>query len=330
MAITNFPAGVSSFGRPVMGGSLPMTLGTDGLGRVFFVDATNGSDGNSGLTPNEALLTIPRANDLVTSNNHDIIALSAHSSHTLTSMLTVSKNRVHFVGLDGGVGRRYGQRARISIGITTAATDIAAILNTGVGNTFTNLKISNDNTVEEGLYTFADGGEYTYMENIELYKSTDLDVTGAAELVCNGDGSHYKNMFIGSTANAISGAIVRPCVTFSRGLAESGKVARDVTFEGVIFARKFGNSANRFLYGAEANCIERMAYLERCIFWGARLSTAVPAQNISFDSSLTEGDMLLHNCTSIRAATAMSTTTGVFVDSAVPTASTSGISVQAS
>lgn len=329
MSLTEYPSGVSSFGIPLMG-QIPFTMGTNGVGRTFFVDATNGSDGNSGLSPAQAVKTVAQAYSLVTSNNHDIIAISASTGHTLTSMLTVSKNRVHFIGLDGGASRRYGQRARITIGVTTDSSDIAAILNTGVGNTFRNLKISSNNTVAEGLYTFADGGEYTYMENVELYKSTDLNVTGAAELVANGDSSHYKNMYIGSTVGIISGAIVRPCVTFSRGLAATGKVARDVTFENVIFSRNFGNSANRFIFGAEANCVERMAYFDNCIFWGAKLSTAVPAQNISFDSSLTDGDVLLHNCTSIRAATAMSTTTGVFVDSAVPTAGTSGISVQAS
>jgi hypothetical protein len=247
-------------------------------------------------------------------------------------MLTVAKNRINIIGLDGvgmeGLGRRYGHAAKVSLGVTTAATDIATILNTGVRNVFRNIKFINNNTVAEGIYCFADGGEYTYMENCEIYKSTDLDVTGAAELVCNGDSSHYKNCYIGSTVNATTGAIIRPNVTFSRGLAATGKVARDVTFEKCVFARKSGDAANNFLYGAEANCIERLALIEDCVFWNAKLAAAVPDENIEFGSALTDGEVLVRNCTAMNANTAVGTTVGVFVDGAAPTAATSGIAVQ--
>lgn len=58
------------------------------------------------------------------SNNNDVIVLDGNSSHQLTSMLTVSNNRVHFVGLDWllGIKRRYGQSSKINYadGIATA------------------------------------------------------------------------------------------------------------------------------------------------------------------------------------------------------------------
>lgn len=270
------------------------------------------------------------ANSALQSNSNDCVVLDGATAHTVTTMLTVSASRVHFFGIDWllGIHRRYGQSSKITSAITTGATNIATVKNTGVRNSFHGIKFDSANTVDESLYTFADAGEYTYMENCEIYKSTDLDETGAAELVCNGDSSHYKDCYIGSTVNAISGAVIRPCVTFSRELAATGAVARDVTFEGCIFARKFGNTANRFMYGAEANAVERMCLIKDCVFLGAKLSTAIPAQNIAFGSSLTDGDVLVKNCTSIRASTAMSTTTGVFIDGPVPAADTTGIALQ--
>jgi len=264
------------------------------------------------------------------SNNNDVILLDGNSTHVLTAMLTVANNRVHFIGLDWllGIHRRYGQSSKVQLGVTTAATDIATILVTGTRCTFRGIKFDNANTVDEGIYCFADGGEYTYVENCEIYKSTDLDGTGAAELVANGDSSHYKDCYIGSTVNAISGAVIRPCVTFSRELAASGKVARDVTFEGCIFARKCGNTANRFIYGAEANAIERMCLFINCVFFN--INTTYCAQNVAFGSSLTDGFVLLKGCISVGATTAMSTTTGVFVDMPVPDADEGGIALQAS
>lgn len=266
----------------------------------------------------------------VTSNNNDCIILDGHSTHTLSSMLTVSKNRVNFYGLDWLLGnkRAYGASTKVELGVTTAATDIATVCNTGVRNSFHGIKFINANTVAQGLYSFVDAGEYTYVEDCEIYKSTDLDVTGAAELVANGDSSLYLNCYIGSTANAISGAIIRPCVLFTKGIV-TGKVARDNRFINCIFARKCGNTANRFIYGANATDIERMCYMKECVFWNNACASAVPAQNVAFGASLTVGSVLLHNCSSNNAATAMSTTTGVFVDGAVPAAATTGISVQA-
>lgn len=322
---SNYRYGVSSYGIPLFGsGEIPTTPG-----KVFFVDYGNGSDGNSGTNIKQPFKTISYAYSQVTSNKYDVIALIGSSTHVLTEMLTVAKNRVIFVGLDGSNGRKYGQGAKVSLGITTAATDIGTIKNTGVRNVFSNIKFINDNTVAEGIYCFVDGGEYTQLNNCEIYKSTDLDVTGAAELVANGDSSEYNNCYIGSTVNAISGAIIRPCVTFSLALAGAGKVARDVTFNNCTFARKAGNVANRFVYGAEATAVERMVQFNNCIFWNTALAAAVPAQNVAFGLAQTDGSVLLRNCSALNAATAMSTTTGVFVDGPVPAADTTGIALQA-
>lgn len=313
------------------------------VGRVFFVANPNDTDEENYQRLQEVFINDPNgsvrfftslsdAYDATESNNNDVIVLDGNSTHTLTSMLTVAKNRVHFVGLDYllGVKRRYGQSTKVSLGVTTAATDIGTVLNTGVRNSFRGIKFINENTVAQGIYSFVDGGEYTFVEYCEIYKSTDLDVTGAAELVANGDSSNYKDCYIGSTANAISGAVIRPCVTFSRELAGTGKVARDVTFENCIFARLCGNVANRFVYGAEATAVERFALFENCKFINGALAAAVPAQNIAFGATLTDGYVLVKDSSSLNAATAVSTTTGVFVDGPVPAAATTGISVQAS
>lgn len=323
--LTNFPAGISSFGIPVMGGGgIPATSGT-----VRFVDYTNGSDGNAGTDIDKPLKTVAQAYSLMTSNKDDITVLMGNATHVLTSMLTVSKNCCHFVGMDGTGGRRYGQNAKVSLGVTTAATDVGTILVTGTRCSFSNIKFINNNTVAEGIYCFVDGGEYTLLDHCEIYKSTDMDQTGAAELVCNGDSSQYRNCTIGSLATARSGAVIRPCVLMTKATAAAGKVARDVLFADCDFWINASNVANRFIYGANATDVERICKIKRCDFINNGASSAVPDQNVAFASSLTVGSVLMKDCSSVNAATAMSTTTGVFIDGAAPTAATSGISVQA-
>jgi len=324
MATYSFGSGLPTWNGIPMVGGMPM-----GVTKVFFVDYTNGSDGVSekSNSVDKPFKTISRAMSAVTTNKNEGIALMGSASHVLTEMLTVSKSRVHMFGYDPG-GRMYGQNAKVSLGVTTAATDIGTILNTGVRNSFRNIKFTNANTVAQGIYCFVEGGEYTVIDSCEIYKETDLDVTGAAELVMNGDSAFVSNCTIGSTTNAISGAITRANVLLTAGLAGAGLVSRDVTFDGCKFWKKAGHVNNRFIYGANATDLERMLHIKDCVFFNTKLALALPAQCVAFGAEQTQGFALIDNCTSIN-NTKLSTTTGVYISGPVPTYATSGISVAA-
>lgn len=324
MGFTNFPHGLTSFGIPLAGDGAPATFGT-----FYFVDYRNGSDGNTGKSTTKAFKTLSKAYTAVTSNANDVVIIDGDSTVVETAMVSLSSNRVHTIGWNGVPSPYgYGNGAKLSVAVTTAATDIATLQNTGVRNTFSNIKITNSNTVAEGLYAVADGGEYSRWFGCEFYKSTDLDEAGAAELLCNADSGQYINCTFGSLANTVSANGARPCVLFDRETL-TGKVARDVAFYHCLFWRKCGDTDNRFMYGSGATDIERMGLVENCIFVNAALATQTPAQNIAFGASLTDGTVLVSGGTSINAGTAMSTTTGVFVSGHSPTAATACISIQA-
>lgn len=312
----------------IRSGGFPLMPGS--FGKAFFVnpDHARATDTNNpGTNPDKPLSTFAAGYSKMTTNKDDVLFLSSVSTHTLTAMTTVAKNRCHFVGM--GPLREYGQGAKVSLGVTTAATDIGTILVTGVRNSFTNIKFINNNTVAEGIYCFIDGGEYTVLDHCEVYKSTDMDVTGAADFVANGDSGQYRNCTFGSLATARSGAVIRAAVLFTKGLAAAGKVARDNLFRECNFWINCANTANRFIYGANATDIERTAVFDRCNFINNGAAAAVPAENVDFGAALTVGNVLLNRCSSVNAATAMGTQTGIFVDGGPPTAGTTGISVQA-
>jgi hypothetical protein len=325
MPLTNFPNGVSSFGLPVIGsgGMIP-----PGPGKVYFVDFTKGADTGPGTSTSNPWKTIEYAYSQVVSGNDDVIALMGSATHVLSAMLTVAKSRVHFIGIDGTNGRFYGQNAKVSLTATSGASNIGTILNTGVRNSFTNIKFINESTVAEGLYCFVEGGEYTLVQNCEIYKSTDLDQTGAAELVLNGDSAQFIGCTIGSLANAISGAVIRPCVLLTAGLAGSGKVCRDSVFVDTLFWRQCGNAANRFVYGANAADVERMLLFKGCGFINNLAGAGTPAQAIAMGATLTVGNIVLDPLCYAAKVTKVSTTTGVIVTGAAPDAGT-GIGVNA-
>lgn len=265
------------------------------------------------------------------SNNNDVIILDSNSTHTLTSMLTISNNRVHFIWLDYllWLRRRYWQRTKVSLGVTTAATDIGTVKVTGVGCSFRGIKFMNSNTVAQWIYCFVDWWEYTYLDSCEIYKETDLDVTGAAELVANWDSSYYKDCYIGSTANEIVGAIIRPCVTVTGELAWTWKKLRDTTFEWCIFARKCWNVANRFVYGANATDVERFLLLKWCQFISNPLGAATPAVWVDFGAWQTQWWVLIdQNCSAMDVTVLGATGEGIYtLAPSSPTYATSWLAV---
>jgi len=320
--LTNYPNGISSFGIPVMGGGgIPAVLGN-----VWFVDYDRGSDNNDGKSKDSALKTIAYCvSNKVTTNNHDVVLLSANSTHTLSEMLDISVNRTHFVALDGRTGYGLGGRARISLTATTGATNIATMQNTGVGNTFTGIKFQNASTVDEGLYCVAEGGEYTIYNRCEFYKSTDLDETGAAEVLNNGDSVQWLNCVFGSTANATVGAVIRPNMLLTATL--SGKKCRDNIVDNCVFMCKAGDTAKVMVYGANATDVERLFYMKDCLFFNSILAAADPAHAVGFGAAQTEGQVILKNCTSVLCTVMKEASRSIYVDGAVPTQNTTGVAV---
>jgi len=191
---SNFKNGISSMGVPIFGNGIPATKG-----RVFFVDYTDGQDSNSGREVDKPVKTIAQAYSLARTNKFDIIVLMGNASHVLTEMLTVAKNRITFVGMDGTSGRLTAQSAKISMGVTTDTDDIAPILVTGTRNAFYNIKVINGNTLDECLSGFIDNGEGTCIEGCSIIKTAGLDDAGWCNFWMAGDSLTMRNCVLGQS-----------------------------------------------------------------------------------------------------------------------------------
>lgn len=287
------------------------------FGKSYFVDYDHGADTNDGLSMDTAKKTVLAAYNCTTTNKHDVIYLSAYSAHPIASELTVSKNRVHFVGLDPAGGRYMGQRARLEMGVTTG-TGIALLNVQGNGCSFTNLKFVSTDTLASSVFAVADGGEYTVFRNCHFDKQTDLDQAAAGDLLCNGDMSQYFGCYFGNNTTSLSST--RGNVLFTRETI-SGKVARDVIFEDCIFTHR--ESATTAVHiKMTANDIERMCLFKNCIFWNDVLSSATQALVFGVAAALTDGMVLLKGCVTINVTDTCATSKNVWTHSAA--ASTTG------
>jgi hypothetical protein len=323
MGLTNFPNGVSSFGIPMFGG-LPATFGD-----VWFVDYANGSDGNTGKSTTKAFKTLSKAYDACTTNNNDMVLIDGNSEIVETSMITLTKNRVHTIGLNGpppGLG--YGAGARVTLGTTGVAGDIATLHNTGVRNTFTGIKFSNSSATATCLYTVAEGGEYTRYNNCEFYKSGLLTTDLTAEVLCNGDSSQWYGCTFGDLVNerGASGK-ERPNVLLTRELI-TGKVARDCAFVDCLFQQKAAHEDVCFFYGPNATDVERRLLIIRPVFWNCVLATADPAHAVNFAAAQTAGDVLVVDAATCNVTHIGGASLNIYIMGAVPTQNTAGLSVE--
>jgi len=273
--------------------------------------------------------TIASAYSAVTSNRHDVVMLSANAAHAQTSMLSIAKNRVHFVGFGlrfGSIGM--GARARVTIGVTVAATDLAVLQNTGVGNTFDNIKFDSGNTVTEGKYGVVEAGEYAIYRGCEFYLSSQLSVTGAAEVANNGDSAQFINCTFGSSANETVGSIIRPCMLVTGGIV-SGKKLRDGVIIDCIFLTKSAATNRVDIYGANATDVERMLLVKNSTFMSNALGSATPAHAVGFGAAQTQGTVLLQDCVSVDHTVMAEASVGIFVAGSVATFATTGVAKSA-
>ncbi|MEA3430201.1 MAG: hypothetical protein U9R08_02930 [Nanoarchaeota archaeon] len=264
----------------------------------------------------------------MTSNQNDLCIFGGHGTHTLTSMLTISKNRCNFMGADGG-GRQTGHGAKLSMGVTTAATDLAPVKNTGVRNSFRNIKFMSSNTKAESLYGHIEAGEFALYENCSFLKTTDLDQTAAADVVAEGDSTTWRDCEFGAATVLVS--VARATVLVDKIVGTTGML--DNNFIGCNFV-KYSSSADALFFKVNATGDgQRYCSFKGCHFnnW----STAAAGTAITNAFSAGSGNELMFNidatnsfigCTNVAASP---NNVGIYVSGAVPTAATSNLAVQA-
>lgn len=199
---TNYPNGVSSYGVPVTG-SIPLVLGSTGVGKIIFVDATYGSDGNTGLSADQALATVAQAYANAVSG--DTIALSTNAVHAISVGINHTKSRINWIGLDFH-GRQVQQGAKIQL--ATGSASAYVIKNTGVRNSFTNIKFIQAATAATALHVLEEGSEGSLYANCSFVFGVvdNLDLTTAHEVVAGSDSATYLNCTFGADTLLTSAA----------------------------------------------------------------------------------------------------------------------------
>src|ERR1035437_2956347 len=306
---------VGQFGAPLFGvsGVLPFT------GNYFWVNETSGSDGSTG-GPSDSFATLTQALSRCTSGNNDVIFLvgSCHVGATVAWNL----NDTHLIGL---TPQSNSNRARIS---STGTTPFSPLVNvSGYGCIFKNI-----GTFHGGFTTptgsqvcWVENGGRNFYENCQLYGGGDATAAaliGMRSLTIGSDENLFKECTIGLDT-IVRATNINASLEFVAGV--SALPARNILRQCIFQALTSLSTDLHILVTA----LDRYALFERCSFLNAVNSTGTAmAVAITATGAGVHGSVLLQYCSSI-GATALATSGPVYVDGAVPVATTTGVAILA-
>lgn len=295
MGLTNFPFGITSFGVPVLGGY----AGVPFNGPYYFVNETDGLDGNAGTSIQQPLKTLDRALALESAatggaGNRNAVVYFWGTQHR-TSSLAWNLPQTHLIGIDAPLRR--GKRARLSVSGSTGFNMLVNV--TGAGCYFANFGTFYGWTdTSAGLVCWEDDGGRSCYENVEFMGFGDGTAsTGTANLT----GARAFKM---NTSNGES--TWRNCVfgvdTVQRGAAnytiELAGGAPRLTFENCDFESDLaagGTGGSHVLIGAAG--IDRYVNFKSCRFLSdTKSSGSAMAQGFNVDAAA-GGVVLLDQCT---------------------------------
>jgi hypothetical protein len=295
----------------------------NGKGKHYYVDYATGADTNSGEYWNTALKTYGEAVDRVTTNKNDVIHINGASTVVETSMVTLSKSRVHTVGHNGAY-RHMGNGAKINLSsASTGAANIACFKNTGVRNTFTGIRFMSDSTISESLYTLVEAGEFATYNYCEAYKSSDLDDAGAAELLLNGDTAQFYNCSIGALTNETGDIRAKVLCTNVVGQL------RDCYFENCLFLGNADATDNVHVYAGAAGSVQRMLMFKQCTFMNNGAAAGTPAHAVGCAAAQDVGLIFLKDCSVVNIGLVAEVDMNIWIDSPLVVKATSGVAIAA-
>jgi hypothetical protein len=227
-------------------------------GTKYYLDPTNGSDGNSGLARTDAFKTLPTAYAAIPANQNNILVyMAGTSSITLSAAFTWAKSYTHFVG--ECAPSEIAQRARIfQLSTLTGASPLFTVSASGCifkdiytfqgvadATSLINWSITGGRNYFQGMH-FAGGGHATQAIN------------GGASLHLNGA---EENLFVNCTV----GVDTIDAATGMVGLLFDGEAHRNV-FRQCTFRMRAGNAGAAFVEVVDATGIDRDNTFDGCMF----------------------------------------------------------------
>ena len=302
------------FGMPLYGiqGTLPPFSGNS-----FWVDETNGSDGNTG-GPQDPFKTLTQALASCTSNNNDVVYVIG-TIH-VTATVNWNKNRTHLIGLSPALDSE--ARARISQTGTTVFTPLVNV--TANECIFSNIGAFHGFVDLTNQICWAEAGQrnrYEHCAFLGMGNATGGASQAGSRSLTVGAGGNGEHTFI----NCIIGLDTVVRSTTNASLEFLAGSPRNV-FRGCIFPIDT-SSAGALWVTVGSGGLDRWALFDKCSFINCVESGSTTLTAGIIANASAGGAIVLQDCLSL-GATAIATTGPVYGTGNVPVATTSGIAIK--
>lgn len=223
-------------------------------GTRYYLDPTNGSDGNSGLSRDDAFATLPTAYAAIPANlNNVLVYIAGTSSITLSAAFTWSKSYTHFVG-ETAPSITAGRARIFQLSTLTGASPLFTVSASscifmniytfqGVNDnaSLINWLVSGSRNYFEGMH-FAGGGHATQA------------IDGGASLKITGS----ENRFV----DCVVGVDTIPAATGMVGILFDSEASRN-RFEGCDVVMYAGHTGAAFVEVADGTGIDRYTLFKK-------------------------------------------------------------------
>lgn len=228
------------------------------VGDVYYLDPTNGDDGNDGLSIDQAVESYTTGYARLRDGRHDVLVyISGTSSLTLSAAATWAKSYTHFIGACAPT--RTAQRSRIFQLATL--TDASPLFNiTGSGCIFANFYIFQGVDDADSLINVQVTGDRNYFENVHFAGGGHATqaIDGGASLSLN---AGYENTFV----NCKIGVDTIAAATGMAGLLLDGASGRNEFYD-CTFLLYAGNAGAKFVEVVDSAGFDRYVLFDRCRF----------------------------------------------------------------
>ena len=340
MGVTHL-SGLEVAGVPTMGMSgIPITSGS-----VYFVDAINGSDGNTGAADNP-LATIYQAHNLMTSGSNDVAVIVGNGAASGSQRLSLAnaqavnpgatagtllwtKNACHIVGM--AANTRVAQRARFAppTGTYTAATFGSGnfVTVSGSGCIFKNISLFNGfSTGGTNQICWTDSGGRNYYENVNFGGMADAaSAQNAGSRSLKISGTTGENTFV----NCVIGLDTVTRTVANASIEFAGGTPRNSFFDCTLpFQTSSAGVLGILVTGAAA--MDRYQLFQNCTFLNNVQSTSTSMTVLASVTNASPGGLILYKDATMVGIGEFGDTLALtvsFVDGGAPTAGTTGIAV---
>lgn len=278
----------------IIGSGAPAEMG---IGEKWYLDGTNGSNGNSGKTAGTALKTLAAAESACVASQNDCV-LAMPAAYLETAELAWDKANTHLFGISGP--NSGGDWSEPNVVFYTTGTAVASVITvTGANCRFENFTVSNYGDNAACLTAFTLNKYGCYFKNVAfqgvMTAGTD-DVVAAASLYIDGDGMYpeFHDCIIGQNVwdtreGALSGML--------RFTNTSGSGPQNGLFRGC-----------RFLSGSETATVAMVAIpvnyaigrnwqFDDCHFDNFSVNHANSLNQVFYDNCGSTHDIILRNST---------------------------------